>query len=110
MKTISYLCSLPTPSSFFIVALDWLNSSLISFQGLIFLCKNSENHAPILFMFSFSDPIFPESGEAALCEIVAGGSNQSECRDCSNTDFKHTQNIKTKKHQSTIKLKIKTHI
>ena len=24
-------------------------------------------------MFSFSYPIYPESGEAALCEIVAGG-------------------------------------
>ena len=40
-------------------------------------------------MFSFSVPIYPESGEAALCEIVAGESNQSECQDCSNTDFKH---------------------
>ena len=48
----------------------------------------------ILSMFSFSDPIFPESGEAALCEIVAGGSNQSECQDCSNTDFKHTNKYK----------------
>ena len=77
IKSISNICSLQQrlyPSSFCSIKLGSSvflhlpsNSNILIFFVVKMLKSNF-----VWSMFSFSDPIYPESGEAALCEIVVG--------------------------------------